>query len=265
MITRVRHAWPEKKGFILDRKNGVEEYIFLHFWQPVKINIEGKEYKTEPDAVVFIDKKTAIKIESKNIDLIYDFIYIKEDKIIEILKNYEIQLNNLYYPQNCAFITDFVSKIECEVFENNKYYKKIVENYLNILIAKIARSLTTQSDGFIVEYKTEYEFKNLRMMVFSNLERDWSIAHMAEIVNMSESRFYVTYKTIFKTTPNQDLILARMDLAKRLLSQNRNASILEVAQKCGYSNEFHFIRIFKKNVGITPKKYSIMHFTPKNK
>ena len=40
MITRVRHAWPEKKGFILDRKNGVEEYIFLHFWQPVKINIE---------------------------------------------------------------------------------------------------------------------------------------------------------------------------------------------------------------------------------
>ena len=91
-----------------------------------------------------------------------------KEKIVEILNNYGINLNTIYYPQNCAFITDFVSKIECEEFENNKFYKNVVENYLNILIAKIARSLTTQSDGFIVEYKTEYEFKNLRMMVFSN-------------------------------------------------------------------------------------------------
>jgi AraC family transcriptional regulator of arabinose operon len=80
---------------------------------------------------------------------------------------------------------------------------------------------------------------------------------MAEIVNLSESRFYVIYKTLFKTTPNQDLIVARMDYAKSLLAQNKNVAITDVAQECGYANEFHFIRIFKKNVGMTPKKYAM--------
>ena len=82
---------------------------------------------------------------------------------------------------------------------------------------------------------------------------------MAEQINLSESRFYVLYKAIFKTTPNQDLIIARMDYAKRLLSQNNTMPIFDVALKCGYSNEFHFIRQFKKHVGITPKKYALLH------
>ena len=116
------------------------------------------------------------------------------------------------------------------------------------------------TEGFVVDYQTETEFNNLRTMVFSNLEREWSISNMAEIVNLSESRFYVLYKAVFKTTPNQDLIMARIDYAKRLLSQNRTIAILDVAQKCGYANEFHFIRIFKKNVGVTPKKYAIMQW-----
>ena len=60
----------------------------------------------------------------------------------------------------------------------------------------------------------------LRNQVFSNLDKNWTIQHMAEQINLSESRFYVLYKSIFKTTPNQDLIVARMDYAKRLLRQN---------------------------------------------
>lgn len=263
MISRVRHAWPEKKGFTLDRKNCSGDYIFIHFWQPVTLTIEGEEYTTNPDAVVVIDKNSANKIECLKHDLIYDFIHIKSDNFIKLLKEYNLETNKVYYPQSCGFITDIVFKIEAEVFENNKYYNEVAENYLKILIAQISRWIDNETECLIVDHKTESEFKNLRMMVFSNLERDWSIAHMAEVVNMSESRFYATYKAVFKTTPNQDLILARMDLAKHLLSQSRNVAILDVAQKCGYSNEFHFIRIFKKNVGLTPKKYSLMQFNTK--
>ena len=265
MVSRVRHAWPEKKGFILDRKNCAGDYIFIHFWQPVTLFVDGVEYKTEPNAVIFLDKDVANRIESLEHDLIHDFIHIKNDNFPNMLLDYQMQVNTIYYPQNCGFISDIVAKIEAEMFESDKFYKEVTANYLRILLARISRSLDKRPEGIVIDYKTESEFKNLRMMVFSNLERDWSISHMSEIVNMSESRFYVMYKAIFKTTPNQDLIMARMDLAKQLLSQNRNVAILDVAQKCGYSNEFHFIRIFKKNVGLTPKKYSLLQFTPKKK
>ena len=30
-ITRIRHRWTEKKGFLLNRPQGTGEYILLHF------------------------------------------------------------------------------------------------------------------------------------------------------------------------------------------------------------------------------------------
>lgn len=259
-VTKVRHAWPEKMGFKLVRQDCKGEYIFIHFWQPVKIVINGKKIFTEPNAVIVINKNSSNIIESESCDLIHDFIHIDGDDLLSLLKSKNLQTDTVYYPTGCGFITDIVRKIEGEKFESEKFEEDIINSYLNILFSLISRNNGKQNDGFVVDYHTETEFKNLRTMVFSNLERDWSISHMAEIVNLSESRFYVLYKAVFKTTPNQDLIMARMDYAKHLLSQNRSIAILDVAQKCGYSNEFHFIRIFKKNVGVTPKKYAIIQW-----
>ena len=177
------------------------------------------------------------------------------------MDGFGLKTNTVYYPLPCGYITDLIRKIEGERFEDDTYKSEVINSYLQVLFALVSRYKSRAADGFLVDYQTETEFKNLRTMVFSNLERDWSIAHMAEIVNLSESRFYVLYKAVFKTTPNQDLIMARMDYAKQLLSQNRNVAILDVAQKCGYANEFHFIRIFKKNVGVTPKRYSLMQWS----
>ena len=260
-ITKVRHAWPEKKGFLLNRRNCNGQYVFIHFWQPVKLTINSQIFETGPNAVVIIDKNSANVIDSSKSDLIHDFIHITGEDVVGLMDKYGLKTNTVYYPTPCGFITDIIRKIEGETFENDTHKNEVVLSYFHILIALISRYKSRISEGYIIDYQTETQFKNLRTMIFSNLERDWSISHMAEIVNLSESRFYVLYKAVFKTTPNQDLILARMDYAKRLLTQNRNVSILEVAQKCGYANEFHFIRIFKKNVGVTPKKYALIQWS----
>lgn len=259
-VTKVRHAWPEKAGFKMSRKDCNDEYIFVHFWQPVKLTLNGKNIITKPNAVVVINKNTSNTIESDNHDFTNDFIHIKGDDLLSLLNNKKLTTDTIYYPIGCGFITDIVKKIEGEKFECEEYEEEIISSYLDILFSLISRNNGKQTEGFVVDYQTETEFNNLRTMVFSNLEREWSISNMAEIVNLSESRFYVLYKAVFKTTPNQDLIMARIDYAKRLLSQNRTIAILDVAQKCGYANEFHFIRIFKKNVGVTPKKYAIMQW-----
>jgi len=36
-ITRLRHAYPEKAGFLIDRKEGYPEYTFLHFYNSVEL------------------------------------------------------------------------------------------------------------------------------------------------------------------------------------------------------------------------------------
>ena len=40
-VTAVRHAYPEKAGFVIDRKTGHPDYTFLHFITPIQMEVEG--------------------------------------------------------------------------------------------------------------------------------------------------------------------------------------------------------------------------------
>ena len=57
-ITRARHAWPEKAGFIIDRPKGLPEYTFLHFHNSVEILVNGEVVTTPPGTVIFYREAT---------------------------------------------------------------------------------------------------------------------------------------------------------------------------------------------------------------
>ncbi|MBQ1935624.1 MAG: helix-turn-helix transcriptional regulator, partial [Clostridia bacterium] len=70
-------------------------------------------------------------------------------------------------------------------------------------------------------------------------------------VQLSRSRFSVLYQKIFHVSPIRDLIRARIERACYYLSSGTQ-SIPEIAELCGYQNEYHFIRQFKEETGMTP-------------
>ncbi|EIV1777898.1 helix-turn-helix transcriptional regulator, partial [Vibrio vulnificus] len=53
--------------------------------------------------------------------------------------------------------------------------------------------------------------------------------------------------------PHAYQIQQRLRLAKKLLRQGRR--ILDVAQECGFHDQSHFHRHFKKAMGVTPGQY----------
>ncbi len=258
-ITSVRHAWPEKKGFNLSRPHGLDTLSFLHFWKPIYMLVNGEMILTKPNAVIIMDAKTPQHFYSPDVDVVHDWFHFEGDNASTILEEAGLAANKIYYPKNCTFITEIIQAIEGEFLGAEKGFERVTENLAVNLFTLLGRRAESDEEEYSVDYQTQMDFKALRSRIFSNLDKNWTILHMAEQVNLSESRFFVLYKAIFKTTPNQDLILARMDYAKRLLSQNTTASVFDVALECGYSNEFHFIRQFKKHVGLTPKKYALLY------
>ncbi len=258
-ISRIRHAWPEKRGFNLYRRCGMGEYTFLHFWKPVYMLVDGKTVLTKPNAVIVIGKNVPHHFYSPDTDLVHDWFHFDGDDAEKFILDSGLKIDTLYYPKNCGFITDIVKTMEAEHFGEEKHGGEIITSYMSILFRLIDRNEHKIENNFSIDYKTQTDFTELRNRVFSNLDKNWTIQHMAEQISLSESRFYVLYKAIFKTTPNQDLIIARMDYAKRMLAQDGTVTVFEVALNCGYTNEFHFIRQFKKYVGITPKQYALSH------
>lgn len=78
---------------------------------------------------------------------------------------------------------------------------------------------------------------------------------LARECNISEIYFRKIFTEEYKLSPKQYLIEVRINKAKQLLTDGflkTNA----VASQCGFTNQYHFSRIFKEKTGFTPTEYS---------
>lgn len=82
-----------------------------------------------------------------------------------------------------------------------------------------------------------------------------SITDVANAFNMSPANFNAQFKKLTDKTPNEFLTLAKLEKAKSLLG---TLSVTETAFELGYENISHFIRLFKGQYGMTPKRYQAL-------
>ena len=79
-------------------------------------------------------------------------------------------------------------------------------------------------------------------------------AELAKQCNISEVYFRRIFTKHYKMTPKQFLVDIRINKSKQLLSEGA-LKINAVAIKCGFSNQYHFCRVFKEKTGLTPTEY----------
>ncbi len=252
-ITGCRHEWPEKAGFILDRPKGVPYYIFIHFKTPVRYTIEGRVEQLSPGACVICPPNTPSTINSE-CRLIHDWMHLTGD-VAQMLCEYGLECKKVYYVKDSAHLSRLAQTLERELYSSMPHKNELMEIKLREMFIHISREAADEEVGEDVRADLYDAFKKLRIEAFANLADDPSIAEMAKMVHLSESRFYALYKQIFGISPKNDLIIARIERAKNLLEQNKYNNS-EIAAMTGYTNEYHFIRQFKKIEGITPKEYA---------
>ena len=85
-------------------------------------------------------------------------------------------------------------------------------------------------------------------------ENEIRISEAAALCGMSEVYFRRIFRTLHGKSPTDYIIDMRMERASRLLFDG-GFSVREVAELCGYYEETHFSREFKKRMGISPASY----------
>lgn len=81
-----------------------------------------------------------------------------------------------------------------------------------------------------------------------------SISQLAEEVQMSLPNFSQKFKLVTNQTPKEYMTRLKLHEARRYLN---HLSVTETALELGYENISHFIRLFKKEFGITPKQFKL--------
>lgn len=88
----------------------------------------------------------------------------------------------------------------------------------------------------------------------ANYDRHITLSDISAFVNLSPRFFHGVFKSIKKETPAEFLLKTRIEHAKDML-KNSNASLSEIALKCGFGSQGYFNYVFKNHTHNTPGGY----------
>lgn len=77
---------------------------------------------------------------------------------------------------------------------------------------------------------------------------------LAALIGMGRTSFFERFTITVNMTPNQYLQFLRIEKAKELMRDSR-FTLLDIAFVCGYSDQSHLTRFFKRYVGVSPGHY----------
>ena len=95
-----------------------------------------------------------------------------------------------------------------------------------------------------------------RSMVYLNehYSENVSVESLARIANYSPAQFRRLFRELTQMSPSDYVAKVRINAAKTLLATT-NRRISDIAADVGFFDHSHFIRTFRRMVGVTPAKY----------
>jgi AraC-like DNA-binding protein len=125
-------------------------------------------------------------------------------------------------------------------------------------------------DALIQSSSTRRDTRGMRLRDFyiqeavtyieQNYQRDITVEELANVCKLNRSYFSKLFKESMRCPPQEFLIRMRLSKATDLMKTS-SASIGEISAVCGYPNQLHFSRAFKKRYGISPREWRVQNKT----
>ena len=126
---------------------------------------------------------------------------------------------------------------------------RIVDDGRVVALMGISRDLGAPEHDHPAYERIAFVAAHIQQHAAQNL----NLRELAATARMSVAQLERYFKAIFKLSPRQLLLKARLDAACRLLAGG--LTVTEIAAQCGYADHSAFSRQFKARVGLSPRSY----------
>ncbi len=103
---------------------------------------------------------------------------------------------------------------------------------------------------------TAAQYKRVLDYVAEHYGQPLTIEDLARVAGMSTAQFSRLFKATVGDTPYQFLMDYRVEQARKLLGE-RERALIDIALSCGFADQPHFTRIFKRLTGQTPREFRL--------
>jgi AraC family transcriptional regulator len=120
------------------------------------------------------------------------------------------------------------------------------------LLRKHAHVLFRESGGS--DGLTAAQDREVRDYIRQHLAESISLDDLAAVAGLSRFHFTRKFRTTMGATPHAFVLQQRVERARALLERT-GTSLLDIAAICGFADQPHLTREFKKRIGVPPGRY----------
>jgi len=150
----------------------------------------------------------------------------------------------------------FLRELQREAEASGAYSPAIQDSLLEALFWRITRGLPPDAlnESFRRLSEVDAQRSRLALVFEKHLHANPTVVELAGAAGMSARLLTILSRRLFGEAPARFLLLLKLRRAEEML-RYRGLSVKEVSDALGFSNPFHFSRVFKRVVGVPPSRW----------
>ncbi|MBW5445316.1 helix-turn-helix domain-containing protein [Cohnella sp. CFH 77786] len=255
MITLIScgYHFIHENGITIDRPAGAGNYAFVFFKSKAELILNGELLAAEKNSYILLRPETPHLYRESDEPFINDWFHCDGDELPEFLKRLNFPLDTVVKATDPLLISGSIRELQSTTRLGGPLRDQISDSEIKTLLMKLSNLLQRAS---LPDTTNRYfrQFSELRNELYSSPHTRMPVEKIASRLNLSKSYFQHIYKELFGCSVVSDIIHSRLEYAKYLL-QNSSLSIVAISKMCGYENDTHFMRQFKRFFGVTPSQF----------
>lgn len=238
------------------RRAATGENMLMLTRSKCRFSIKGLVMKVPADTLIIFDGKYPVEYAAEGCPLVCDWICFEgeKEKELEFIDSLELTYNRPICSADADMISSLIRNIGDELYSLGSCRVKTIDSLMHTLLVKAGDRAETAEETESSSVPHYDALADIRKRIYRSPEMKWNVDTMAAFAKMSRSYFQHLYRDTFGVSCIADVINGKIEKAKKLLSET-DSTVSHIASMCGYDNEEHFMRQFKKNVGVTPTAF----------
>jgi len=228
------------------------------------LSLNNYDYNLESGDVAFVNSEVVHGAIPKN--CVYECIVFSPDgfqtkpeewqELCDVLMSHELYIDE-YFKSGSSVAIKANELFEEMKKQESSFSKLSCMGTLFCLFGEIVRSGALikerheASDGF---YRNEHKLKKVLTFIRGNFDKPITLADMSVVCEMSPKYFCSYFKKMTKMSPTEYLLFYRVEKSARMLLKS-DQPVTEIAYGCGFADLSYFIKVFKKQMGMSPGKF----------